>query len=89
MSTPDLVILNAAVHTMDAARPTADAVAIRGSRIAALGTTDEIRALAGPRTRVIDAGGKLVLPGFNDSHTHFLMGGFSLASIDLDRKSVV
>ena len=83
MSTPDLVILNAAVHTMDAARPTADAVAIRGSRIAALGTTDEIRALAGPRTRVIDAGGKLVLPGFNDSHTHFLMGGFSLASIDL------
>ena len=83
MSTPDLVILNAAVHTMDAARPTADAVAIRGSRIAALGTTDEIRALAGPRTRVIDAAGKLVLPGFNDSHTHFLMGGFSLASIDL------
>ncbi len=80
---PDLVILNAAVHTMDDARPTAGAVAILGNRIAALGSTAEIRALGGPRTRVIDAAGKLVLPGFNDSHTHFLMGGFSLASIDL------
>jgi len=80
---PDLVILNAAVHTMDDARPAAGAVAILGNRIAALGSTAEIRALGGPRTRVIDAAGKLVLPGFNDSHTHFLMGGFSLASIDL------
>jgi len=80
---PDLVILNAAVHTMDDARPTAGAVALLGNRIAALGSTAEIRALGGPRTRVIDAAGKLVLPGFNDSHTHFLMGGFSLASIDL------
>ncbi len=83
MLAPDLVILNASIHTMDDARPAAGAVAILGNRIAALGSTDEIRALAGPRTRVIDAAGKLVLPGFNDSHTHFLMGGFSLASIDL------
>jgi len=80
---PDLVILNASNHTMDDARPAAGAVAILGNRIAALGSTAEIRALGGPRTRVIDAAGKLVLPGFNDSHTHFLMGGFSLASIDL------
>lgn len=80
---PDLVILNASIHTMDDARPAAGAVAILGNRIAALGSTAEIRALGGPRTRVIDAAGKLVLPGFNDSHTHFLMGGFSLASIDL------
>jgi hypothetical protein len=80
---PDLVILNASIHTMDEALPTAGAVAVLGSRIAAIGATAEIRALAGPRTRVIDAGGKLVLPGFNDAHVHFLMGGFSLANVDL------
>jgi predicted amidohydrolase YtcJ len=80
---PDLVIINAAVHTMDEAHPTAGAVAVSGNRIAAVGSTDEIRALAGPGTRVIDAAGKLVLPGFNDAHVHFLMGGFSLANVDL------
>ena len=80
---PNLVILNASIHTMDEAGPTAGAVAVFGDRIAAVGSTDEIRALAGPRTRVIDAGGKLVLPGFNDAHVHFLMGGFSLANVDL------
>ncbi|MEI8040461.1 MAG: amidohydrolase [Verrucomicrobiota bacterium] len=80
---PDLLIINAAVHTMDQALPAADAVAILGNRIAAVGSTAEIRPLAGPRTRVIDAGGKLVLPGFNDAHVHFLSGGFSLANVDL------
>jgi len=80
---PDLVIVNAAVHTMDEVRPTAGAVAIVGNRIAAIGSTAEIRALAGPRTRVIDAGGRLVLPGFNDAHVHFLTGGFSLANVHL------
>ncbi len=80
---PDLLIVNASVHTMDDTRPTAEAVAILGNRVAALGSSSDLRALAGPRMRVIDAAGKLVLPGFNDAHTHFLMGGFSLASIDL------
>ncbi len=85
---PDIVILNGSVHTMDDAVPTAEAVAISGNRIAALGGTAAIRALAGARTRVIDAGGKTVFPGFNDAHVHFLMGGFSLASVDLrDAKS--
>ena len=80
---PDLVIINASVHTMDDAKPTAGAVAIVGNRIAAIGSTAEIRALAGPGTRVVDAAGKLVLPGFNDAHVHFLSGGFSLANVDL------
>ena len=80
---PDLVIINAAVHTMDPARPTAEAVAVLGNRIAAVGSTADMRALAAPGTRIIDAGGKLVLPGFNDAHVHFLMGGFSLANVDL------
>ncbi len=80
---PDLVIVNAVVRTMDAARPSAEAVAVLDGRIAAVGSSAEIRALAGPQTRVIDAGGKLVLPGFNDAHVHFLMGGFSLSQVDL------
>jgi predicted amidohydrolase YtcJ len=85
---PDLVIINASVHTLDEGRPTAGAVAILGNRIAAIGSTLEIRALAGPKTRVIDAGEKVVLPGFNDAHVHFLTGGFSLSSVDLrDAKS--
>ena len=86
--TPDLVIVNARVHTMDTKNPTASAVAIYRNEIVAVGNTDEIRALAGKTTRVIDAGKKLVLPGFNDSHTHFLMGGYSLSNVDLrDAKS--
>lgn len=80
---PDLIIVNASVHTMDDTNPTAGAVAIVGNRIAAIGSTPEIRALAGPGTRVVDAAGKLVLPGFNDAHVHFLSGGFSLANVDL------
>ncbi len=80
---PDLVIINASIHTMDEAKPTAGAVAIVGNRIAAIGSTPDIRALAGPTTRVIDAGEKVVLPGFNDAHVHFLTGGFSLSNVDL------
>jgi hypothetical protein len=80
---PDLVILNASIRTMDDARPTAEAVAVVGNLIGAIGSTAEIRALAGPGTRVMDAAGKTILPGFNDAHVHFLMGGFSLANVDL------
>jgi hypothetical protein len=79
----DLVIINAKVRTMDSARPNAEAVAIMGNKVAAVGTTKEIRALAGANTKIIDAQGKLVLPGFNDSHVHFLDGGAGLSSVDL------
>jgi len=80
---PDLIIINASVHTMDDAHPRAEAVAICGNRIVAVGSTADIRDLAGSQTRLIDAGGKKVFPGFNDSHVHFLMGGYSLANVDL------
>lgn len=80
---PDIIIINATVHTMDPARPTAEALAIYGNRIVALGSTKEIRKLAGSATRTIDAEKRLVVPGFNDAHTHFLSGGFQLASVDL------
>jgi len=80
---PDLIIVNAVIHTMDPNQPTAEALAIYGNRIMAVGSTKDIRKLAGSNTRTIDAKKRLVLPGFNDSHTHFLSGGFQLSSVDL------
>jgi predicted amidohydrolase YtcJ len=79
----DLVIVNANVHTLDRTRPLVEAVAVFGNRIAAVGTSAEIRKLAGATTRIIDAGGALVLPGFNDAHVHFIDGGSHLASVQL------
>ena len=71
---PDLVLVGGKVFTSDTAKPWAEAVAIRGDRITAVGTTTAIRGLVGPRTRVIDVGGRVVTPGFNDAHEH-LAGG--------------
>ena len=79
----DSVITNAKVRTMDVNRPEAQAVAISGNRIAAVGSNTEILELADPQTRLIDASNCLVLPGFNDAHLHFLDGGFQLSSLDL------
>lgn len=79
----DLVITNARVRTMDERRPEAEAVAVVGNRIVAVGSDAEIKRLVGPATRTIDAGGRLVLPGFNDAHVHFMNGGFQLSSVDL------
>ncbi len=84
----DLVVLNANVHTMDSLRPRAEAFAVIGNKIIAIGTSKEIRKLASPQTKIVDAKGKLVVPGFNDSHVHFLEGGFQLSNVDLrDAKS--
>ena len=79
----DTIIVNAVVHTMDPAQPTAEAVAIYANRIVAVGSTKDVRKLAGLNTRTIDANKRLLLPGFNDAHTHFLSGGFQLSSVDL------
>jgi len=78
-----LAIINARVHTMDAANPVAQAIYMRGSHIAAVGGSDEIRAHTEPGTRVVDARGCTLLPGFNDAHVHFISGGFSLMEVDL------
>jgi len=80
----DLIITNAKVWTVDLALPTAEAVAAIGERIVAVGSSKEIDAWRGPQTRVIDAGGKLLLPGFNDAHVHFVEGGAQLDSIQLN-----
>lgn len=80
---PDLVIVNGKVHVADEANTVVQAVAVKGNTILKLGTTDEIKALAGPTTRVIDAKGATVTPGFTDSHVHFIQGGFALQQVDL------
>ncbi|HEV7644162.1 MAG TPA: amidohydrolase [Pyrinomonadaceae bacterium] len=79
----DLIIVNANIQTMDPIVPKAQAIAVMGNRIVAVGTNAEINALADARTKVIDAGGKLVMPGFNDAHLHFTEGGFQLSLVDL------
>jgi predicted amidohydrolase YtcJ len=79
----DIVITNANIHTMDAKRTIASSIAVSGGKIIAIGSDADTKALIGPNTRVIDAGGKLVLPGFNDAHVHFLETGAQLSSVDL------
>jgi predicted amidohydrolase YtcJ len=80
----DLIVHNAKVWTVDKERPTAQAVAVLGDRIVAVGSSAEVEAWHGPQTRTIDASGKLLLPGFNDSHVHFVDGGLSLDSVQLN-----
>lgn len=80
----DLVLLNGRVWTASAARPWAEAVAIKGNAILAAGTTREIEDRVGVHTRSIDLGGRLVVPGLNDAHVHFLSGSLSLDQIQLD-----
>ena len=75
MPSADTIVINADIRTMDVITPMARALAIRGGRIVAVGSQDEIEALAGPATEVIDAGGHLVLPGFHDTHLHVQDGG--------------
>jgi predicted amidohydrolase YtcJ len=78
-----VVIVNARVHTVDPAKPAAEAVAVCGERIGRVGTNEEVRKLAGPTARVIDAGGKLLLPGFNDAHVHLVSGAEEIVGVDL------
>jgi len=78
-----LIITNAKVWTVDKTRPTAEAVAVVGDRIIAVGSNAEIEAWRGPNTRAINAGGKLLLPGFNDAHVHFVSGGMQLENVQL------
>jgi predicted amidohydrolase YtcJ len=80
----DLIIKNAKIWTVDPARPTAQAVAVLNDRIVAVGSNSDVEILRGPETNVMDAGGKLLLPGFNDAHVHFISGGLQLDSVQLN-----
>ena len=81
--TADLLILNGHVYTADQPGTIAQAVAIVGNTILRVGSNTALSALRGPATRVVDARGGTVAPGFNDSHVHFLDGGLALGDVDL------
>lgn len=79
----DLIITNAKIWTVDKTRPQAEALAILRDRIVAVGSATEVDAWHGRQTKVIDAQGKLLLPGFNDAHVHFVDGGDHLQAVQL------
>jgi predicted amidohydrolase YtcJ len=80
----DTVILHGRVYTLNPKQPWAEAVAIRGERIVAVGSDADIAKLQSKDSKVIDAKGRLVLPGFTDCHIHFLSGAFSLGRVNLE-----
>ncbi len=79
----DLVFVNGPVYTVDQTRSRARAVAVTGGRISAVGDDEEIRQHVGPHTEVIDLNGRLLLPGFQDSHIHPVASGVDMLQCDL------
>lgn len=79
----ELIVTNARVLTMDPARPRAEAVAVAGGIILAVGSRAEVEGLAGPQTQVIDGRGRTLLPGFVESHLHLVLGGAELDKLQL------
>jgi predicted amidohydrolase YtcJ len=77
MAEPDLILTNAKVTTLDRENPAAEAVAVRGGTFLAVGSEAEVRAAAAPDAIVVDAGGRRVIPGLIDSHTHVIRGGLN------------
>jgi hypothetical protein len=80
---PDLVLVHGKIWTENAQQAEAQALAIKGNRIAAVGSDESILKLSGPHTKVVDLKGRRVVPGFNDAHVHFYMGGDGLTSVQL------
>jgi len=79
----DLVLKNGKVYTVNDAQPWAEAVVVRGNKIIFVGDTDDALKFDGPRTEVIDLKGRLMLPGFIESHIHFAMGGATTSGVIL------
>jgi predicted amidohydrolase YtcJ len=79
----DILIVHAKIYTADEKKPWAQSLAIRRGKIVAVGTDEQVARMRGIGTKLIDAGGKLVLPAFTDSHIHMTDGGLSLLHIDL------
>src|SRR5258707_5323036 len=85
----DTIVWHAKVYTVNAKQPWAEAVAIRGATIVAVGSDKEMEAYRGSSTRMIDAEGHLLLPGFEDCHIHFMDGSLGLNQVDLNGASTV
>src|SRR5215468_10281054 len=79
----DILIVHGHVYTSDQAQPWVEAVAIRGNKILAVGKNKDLAKYRGTGTRLIDAGGRMVMPGMIDTHTHFLWGSYGLAGVQL------
>ncbi len=79
----DLVLAHGKIWTENPKQPEVEAVAIQGNRIVAVGDSESILKLAGPKTKVVDLKGRRVVPGFNDAHVHFYMGGDGITSAQL------
>ena len=80
----DLALINGDIYTVDLSHPRAQAIAIRGETVEAVGTNEEIRTLVGPKTRVIDLHGRFAMPGFNDAHTHLASAGMKKLNVDIE-----
>lgn len=80
----DLILTNARIYTVEKTHPWAEALAVRGDRIVAIGTVKQMKAYRGPSTRIMDAQQHLVLPGFIDSHIHFMDGSLSLMRVNVE-----
>jgi predicted amidohydrolase YtcJ len=85
----DTLVINARIYTVNSKQPWAEVLAIRGEKILAVGAAKDIEHYRGPATRVVDAKGYLVLPGFTDSHIHFLDGSLSLLRVNLSEAKTI
>ena len=85
----DTIIRNARIYTVNQKQPWAEAIAIRGEKIIAVGSADQVAVHQGAKTKIIDAGGRLMLPGFEDCHIHFMEGSLGLTHVDLNGSKTV
>jgi predicted amidohydrolase YtcJ len=85
----DVIITNARIYTVNPQQKWAEAIAVRGDKIIAVGDRKQIEALRGPATKEIDAQGRLLLPGFTDCHIHFMDGSLGLTRVDLNGATTV
>src|SRR5260370_34275742 len=85
----NLIINNARIYTVNPKQKWAEAIAVRGDKIIAVGDRKQIEALRGPATKEIDAQGRLLLPGFTDCHIHFMDGSLGLTRVDLNGATTV
>ena len=79
----ELIITNARIYTADDAQPIAEAIAVRGGKLLFVGSTVEAMALKGATTTLLDAGGRVIIPGMTDAHAHLYGLGVDLRNVDL------
>jgi predicted amidohydrolase YtcJ len=89
LQTADIIVTNARIYTLNPQQKWAEAIAVRGDKIIAVGERKQVEALRRPSTKMIDAGQRLLLPGFVDCHIHFMDGSLGLTRVDLNEATTV